>query len=324
LTWHNDFDIVRPMSKIKVGVIGVGHLGKEHARIYSQLENAELVALCDIDPAKEEKAKELGVPFTTDFRKLLPQVQAVSVSVPTSQHYAVAKEFLAAGIHTLIEKPMTSTLEQADELIELALKNRCVLRVGHIERFNAGFKTVEKIAHNIRFIEIHRLGPFTPRINDCGVVLDLMIHDIDIVLGLVDSEIQTMDAVGINVVTPFEDIANVRIRFKNGCIADLTASRLTPEKQRKIRIFQDNAYISLDYGAQTAQIFTRENGQILRKEIDIQKEEPLKNELADFVATVQNGSGVGKPDMGARNALDFALRIIEEIKRYQAAFVPAR
>ena len=312
------------MAKLKVGVVGVGHLGKEHARIYSQLENVQLVGVCDIDAAREEKARELGIPFTTDFRKLIPQVEAVSVSVPTSQHYAVAREFLEAGVHTLVEKPMTSTLEQADALIDLALKNRCVLRVGHIERYNAGFRAVEKIARNPRFIEIHRLGPFTPRINDCGVVLDLMIHDLDIILGLVDSEIQSMDAVGINVITPFEDIANVRIRFKNGCIADLTASRLTPEKQRKIRIFQDNAYISLDYGAQAGQIFTRENGQILHHAIDIQKEESLKNELEDFTATVQNGSGIGKPDIGARNALDFALRIIEEIKRCQAAFTQTR
>ncbi len=305
------------MKKIKMGVVGIGHLGKEHARIYSELQNVELTGLCDIDAEKAEKAKELGLPFHTDYRKLISTVEAVSIAVPTSLHHAVGRDFLSAGIHVLIEKPITETLEQADQLIDLAVKNRCVFRVGHVERFNAGFKAIAKMIRNIRFIEIHRLGPFKPRIKDCGVVLDMMIHDIDIVLGLVDSEIQSLDAVGINVLTPFEDIANVRIRFKNGCIADLTASRLTPEQQRKIRIFQDNAYISLDYGAQAAQIFKKDGNAIVHEEIEIQKEEPLRNELVDFVEAVQTGSGIGKPDVGSRHALDLALRIIHEIKSYQ-------
>ncbi|MBI4550271.1 MAG: Gfo/Idh/MocA family oxidoreductase [Candidatus Omnitrophica bacterium] len=307
------------MKKLAVGVVGIGHLGKEHARIYSQLENVELAGVCDLDPAMEQRARDLGVPFYRDHRELLPKVQAVSVAVPTSQHHAVAKDFLAAGVHSLVEKPITSTLKQADELIESALAHKAVLRVGHVERFNAGFKAVEKVIRNIRFVEIHRLGPFTPRINDCGVVLDLMIHDIDILFGLVGSEIQSLDAVGINVLTPFEDIANVRIRFKSGCIADLTASRLTPERQRKIRIFQDNAYISLDYGAQTAQIFTKDNNAINREQIDITKEESLRNELIDFVDAIRSGAGVGNPDVGARRALEVALKIIEDIKQYQAS-----
>ncbi len=305
------------MKRVKVGVVGVGHLGKEHARIYSQLEHAELCGICDIDPSRSEKAEELGVPFFPDFKKLADQVEAVSVSVPTASHYPVAEYFLSRGIHTLVEKPITKTLEEADRLIELAVKNRCVLRVGHIERFNAGFKTVQKILRNVRFIEIHRLGPFTPRINDCGVVLDLMIHDIDIVLGLIRSEIESMDSVGISVLTPFEDIANVRLRFKNGCIADLTASRLTPERQRKIRIFQENAYISLDYGAQAAQIFRKEGASITRDDIDIQKEEPLRNELSDFISAVQSGAGIEHPDIEARQALKLAIQIIDQIKAYQ-------
>lgn len=305
------------MNRLKVGVVGVGYVGKEHARIYSELQNVELTGICDIDPAKEDRARKLGVPFVPDFRALLPRVQAVSVAVPTSLHHSVAREFLARGIHTLVEKPMTSTLEQADELIELASKNQCVLRVGHVERYNAAFKAIQKMLGHIRFIEIHRLSPFTPRISDCGVVLDMMIHDIDILLGLIDSEIQSLDSVGINVLTPFEDIANVRIRFKNGCVADLTASRLTPEKQRKIRIFQDDAYISLDYAAQTAQIYRREGLSISREEIDIAKEEPLRNELEEFVRSVEAGSGVVQPDWGARHALELALQITDEIKSYQ-------
>lgn len=305
------------MQRLKIGVVGVGHLGKEHARIYSQLANVELVGLCDVDPSKEEKAKELKVPFYSDYKAFAEKVEAVSIAVPTAHHYTVGKYFLERGIHSLVEKPMTKRIEEADELIDLALKNRCVFRVGHIERFNAAFRTVQKILGNVRFIEIHRLGPFTPRINDCGVVLDLMIHDLDIVMGLVNSEIETMDSVGINVLTPFEDIANVRLRFKNGCIANLTASRLTPERQRKIRVFQDNAYISLDYGAQAAQIFRKEGHSITRDEIDITKEEPLRNELSDFVEAIQSGSGIGNPDVEARRALEIALQIIDQIKSYQ-------
>jgi len=301
--------------KLKVGVIGVGHLGKIHARIYASLPEVEFVGVSDVDPSKEQIAKEYGVPFYKDFHDLIGKAEAVSISVPTSLHYLVAKDILGAGIHTLIEKPITNDLSKADELIALALKKKLSLQVGHIERYNAGFREVKKIAQKVRFIEIHRLGPFNPRINDCGVVLDLMIHDLDIVLGLLESKVTYLDVVGVNVVTPFEDIANVRMRFESGCIANLTASRLTPERQRKIRIFQENAYISLDYEAQSAQIFTRENGSIQHRSVDIQKEEPLKAELQQFVASVQTGSGIGNPDVAARNALELALRITTEIQK---------
>ncbi|MDD5226754.1 MAG: Gfo/Idh/MocA family oxidoreductase, partial [Candidatus Omnitrophica bacterium] len=181
---------------LKVGVVGVGHLGKEHARIYRDLPEAELVGISDQDPAKSEKAKELGTAYYQNPKELIGKVEAVSIATPTSTHYVVAKEFLKAGIHTLIEKPITLKLEEADELLALARKNNCALQVGHIERHNPGFKRIEEIAKNIRFFEIHRLGPFTGRINDCGVVLDLMIHDLDIVLGLVKSEVASFDAIG--------------------------------------------------------------------------------------------------------------------------------
>lgn len=301
--------------KLKVAVIGVGHLGKIHARIYSQLPNVTLVGLADSDPSREEIAKEYKVPFFKDCRELIGKVDAVSIAVPTSLHYQVAKVILEAGIHALIEKPITDNLRDADELIEIAKKKKVTLQVGHVERYNAGFREVKKIAEKLRFIEIHRLGPFTGRINDCGVVLDLMIHDLDIILGLLDSKVTYIDVVGVNVITPYEDIANVRLRFENGCVANLTASRLTPEKQRKIRIFQENAYISLDYEKQSAQVFTRENGQIHHRAVDIEKEEPLKAELIEFVDSVVTGSRLGKPDVAARNALELALRITDEIKR---------
>lgn len=304
-------------SSLKIAVIGVGHLGKEHARIYAGLPQVQLIGVCDTNADKKEISGTYGVPFYSDYRKLLPLADAVSIATPTSTHYAIAREFLEKGIHTLVEKPITLRLEEANELIDLAREKNCALQVGHIERHNPGLRRIEQIAKNIRFFEIHRLGPFTGRINDCGVVLDLMIHDLDIVLSLVKSEIASFDAVGINVLTPFEDIANVRIKFKNGAVADLTASRLTPDKQRKIRIFQEDAYISLDYEAQTCKIFRKEFLKITQESVDIQKAEPLKEELKFFINGIQSGTSLGRPDEAARNALSFALDIVDMIQKNQ-------
>ncbi len=303
--------------KLRTAVVGIGHLGKEHARIYKELRDSELIAICDKDKSKKAKADELGVSFHTDYRKIIGEVDAVSVSTPTSSHYAIAKEFLNAGVHTLIEKPITLKLDEAEELLALSRKKNCALQVGHLERHNPGFKRIGEIAKNIRFFEIHRLGPFTSRINDCGVVLDLMIHDLDIVMGLVKSEIASFDAVGINVLTPYEDIANVRIKFKNGAVADITASRLTPDKQRKIRIFQKDAYISLDYESQKAKIFRKQAFRITQEVIDTQKAEPLKEELAYFLSEIISGRSLGRPDEAARDALRLALEIVDEIQRNQ-------
>lgn len=299
---------------LRVAVIGIGHLGKEHARIYQELPEANLIGLCDSDPSRKEKAEAAGIPFYSDFHELIGRVDAVSVATPTFTHHSVAREFLKAGVHTLIEKPITLKLEEADELIALARQNNCALQVGHIERHNPALKRIGDIAKNIRFLEIHRLGPFTGRINDCGVVLDLMIHDLDIVLSLMKSEVASFDAVGVNVLTPFEDIANVRIKFKNGAVADLTASRLTPEKQRKIRLFQDDAYVSLDYGAQSAKIFRKIGTQISQEDVSIEKSEPLKDELKFFLDGIASGKSPGKPDEAARHALAFAIQIVEAIK----------
>lgn len=309
------------MKTLRAAVIGVGHLGKEHARIYHDLPNVELAALCDIDPEKTEQAKALGLELISDYHDILDSVDLMSVVTPTSTHYEIAKTALQAGVHVLVEKPMTYEVEQADELIEIAKEKNLTLKVGHLERYNAGFRRVEQLARNIRFIEIHRLGPFNPRINDCGVVLDLMIHDLDLVLQLVKSEIISIDAIGVHVLTPYEDIANVRMKFENKAIADLTASRLTPEAQRKIRIFQEDAYISLDYVAQTAQIFRKASfpealfgGKISREQINVQKEEPLRAELEDFVRSVGQGTSNGKPDVQARDALRLAHQILASIK----------
>ena len=309
------------MKKLKAAVIGVGHLGKSHARIYHELPNVDLVALCDINPEQKTQADALGTNFTADYRSVLGQVDIASIVTPTSTHYTIAKDFLNSGVHVLIEKPITSQLDEADELIEISRQKKLILQVGHLERYNAGFRKIERIAKNVRFIEVHRLGPFNPRIKDCGVVLDLMIHDIDIILQLVKSEIESLDAIGINVLTAYEDIANVRIKFKNKAIADITASRLTPEAQRKIRIFQEDAYISLDYVAQSGQIFRKSGfaealfgGKISREQIDIQKEEPLRAELEDFVKSAERGTPSGKPDLDARNALKVALDILKSIE----------
>ncbi len=306
--------------KVKTAVVGIGYLGKEHARIYRELESSELVGLADSDKARSEKATELGVPFFKDYRDLAGKVEAVSIATPTVTHHSVAKFFLERGVHTLIEKPITLELAQANELIELARAKNLALQVGHLERHNPGFRRVEEIAKNIRFMEIHRLGPFTGRINDCGVVLDLMIHDIDIVQSLVKSPVESFDAVGINVLTPYEDIANVRIKFKNGAVADMTASRLTPEKQRKIRIFQEDAYISLDYDQQKAKIFRKQFFQIVQETVDIERSEPLKEELKFFLGGITSGHSLGQPDEAARNALDLAIQIVQAIQKNQKDF----
>lgn len=313
------------MSKrIKIGVVGVGHVGKEHARILASLPQAELVGVCDIDSSKKERAEGLGVPFFGNYWDLLGKVEAVTIATPTATHGTIAREFLQKKVHTLVEKPFTLRLEEADELIRLARENHSALQVGHIERHNPGFRRIEEIAKTIGFIETHRLSPFTPRVQDCGVVLDMMIHDIDLVFGLVKSEIQSFDAVGIPVLTPFEDIANVRVRFKNGSVADLTASRLTPERQRKIRIFQQDAYISLDYEAQSAQIYRRDGFRIAQEKIEIQKAEPLREELEFFLEGIASGKSIGRPDEAARRALAFALDVVEAIQKNYRHLVGAR
>lgn len=312
--------------KLRVGVIGVGYLGKIHTRIYKELPEAELVGICDSNPETKIKADEYGVAFFTDYRQLIGKVDAVSIVTPTFTHYAVAKDFLEAGIHTLIEKPITLKLEDADELIALARKKNLALQVGHLERHNPGFKRIAEIIQNVGFLEIHRLGTFTGRINDCGVVLDLMIHDLDILLGLIKSPVKHFDAMGIHVLTPYEDIANVRIRFENGAVANLTASRVTLEKQRKLRVFQENGYLSLDYEAQTCKLIRKTGAQIEQESIDIQKGEPLKEELKFFINGILDGTSPGNPDTAARDALALALQIrdsIDEQIRTRLGAVPS-
>lgn len=272
------------MKRLRVGVIGIGRLGSIHTRVYKEIDRVELVGICDIDSKKfNSLAHQYAIPTYTNHNELLDKVDAISIAVPTYKHYEIAKDFINHGISVLIEKPITNNLEQAKELIKLAQKNKVILQVGHVERFNSAFVAIEGIVKNPRFIECHRLSPFPYRSLDIGVVLDVMIHDIDIILGLVKSSIKRVEAVGVPVLTPFEDIVNVHLTFKNGCVCNLTASRISEESMRKIRIFLSDTYISLDYGEQVALLYKKEEGQIIREPLPIEKEEPLKKEIESFI-----------------------------------------
>ena len=299
------------MESLRVGVIGVGYLGTHHARIYKTLKGVTLAGVCDIDPSKAKLARKFRTTFYPNHKALFGQVDAVSVVVPTQGHFQIAKDFLEQGTPVLIEKPMTTTLEEADILLQLARQKRILIQVGHVERFNKAIDTIESIFRSPRFIECHRLGPFRKRGTEVGVVLDLMIHDIDIVLYLVQSPVERIDAVGVNVLTPYTDIANVRINFKNGAVANLTASRITRDFMRKIRIFGDNTYVSLDYMRQKARLYRKENGKIDLQKISIAKEEPLRRELQAFTSAIRTGE---KPLVSGEDGRE-ALRVALEVER---------
>ncbi len=300
------------MDTVKVAVVGVGHLGSRHARIYSELERVELVGVVDSDPARaEEIGKEYGCPAFKRLEDLPPAVEAASVVVPTDRHYEVAAALMERNCHLLVEKPITDNITTARELLRLAEKGNLLLQVGHVERFNPGILALEKIVKEPRFIECHRNAPFQPRGTEVGVVLDLMIHDLDIILYLVASPVESLEAVGATVLSGHEDIANARIKFKNGCIANITTSRISPGRLRKIRIFQDDAYISLDYMGRTGNIFRREAGRIVSDPLPITEGEPLKLELESFLEAVRLG---GKPQVPAKDSLA-ALRVAVEVTR---------
>lgn len=302
------------MDKIKVAVIGVGHLGSIHARIYRQLSDCQLVAVCDTDNNRlQEVSRELGVPGYPAYQEVMDKVDCVSIATPTRSHFKISSDCLLAGVHTLVEKPFTPTLAEADSLIKIAARNKLILQVGHIERFNSAFAATKELIKNPRFIECHRLSPFPKRSLDIGAVLDIMIHDIDIILGLVPSQIQRVDAVGVNVLTPFEDIANARITFKNGCVANLTASRVSDEIMRKIRIFQENSYISLDYKEAQASIYKKDGATITKTDLPIEKEQPLQKELQAFIDCVRTRREPLVSGPVAREALKVALEIQSHI-----------
>ncbi len=301
---------------MRVAVVGVGHLGKHHARILANLPGVELTAVVDTNQARaEEIAAANGTRALMRATSLIGKVDAVSIAVPTEQHLAVALPFLEAGTGVLVEKPMARSLEEADAMIAAAAKSGAVLAVGHTERFNPAVEVARPMLTDPRFIEVHRLGTFPERSLDIDVVFDLMIHDLDVVLSLVDSEVESIEAVGVPVLTGRVDIANARLRFANGCIANLTASRISRDRVRKIRFFQPAAYVSIDYGAQKVEMFRLVKGEgpkpsIEGGDIPVVNEEPLKRELADFVDAVANKRAPHVDGAQGRRALEMATRIV--------------
>jgi len=304
---------------LRLGVVGVGHLGKHHARILSSLPGVELSAIVDTNKSRaDDIAAANHTRALYDARDLVGQVDAVTIAVPTETHLDIARNFLAAGIPVLVEKPMTRTLEEADQLIELAARAGVALAVGHTERFNPAVEVASSLLTNPRFIEVHRLGAFPERSLDIDVVFDLMIHDLDVVLSLVASEVAAIEAVGVPVLTGRVDIANARLRFANGCIANVTASRISRDRVRKIRFFQPMAYLSIDYAAQKVEMWKLVRGEgampsIEGGEVNVASDEPLKRELADFVDAVVS-KRTPKVDGGqGRRALALATEITRKI-----------
>lgn len=306
------------MNKLRVAVVGVGHLGSIHAKIYRNIPDCSLVGVCDIEAGRLKAiSSELGVAGYADYRELFAKVDAVSIATTTQAHFQIARDFLQNRIHTLVEKPFTTSLKDADILIKIARDSDLTLQVGHIERFNSAFSATRKLINHPKFIECHRLSPFPNRSLDVGAVLDIMIHDIDIVLGLVPSKIKKIESVGINVLTGFEDIANARISFENGCIANLTASRVSDDAMRKIRIFQENTYISLDYKEAQATVYRKDGLSIGKEDLPIEKEQPLEKELRSFVDCVLKHQEPLVSGSVAREALAVALTIQEQIWKGQ-------
>jgi predicted dehydrogenase len=296
--------------KIRVAVIGAGRLGSSHARVYKELTRVNLIGVCDTEHSRALSiASSLQTQPFYNYKDLFGKVQAVSIATPTITHHKVAKDFLLAGINVLVEKPFTATLKEADDLLSIARKNKLLVQVGHIERFNSAFTAIKHICEQPKFIEVHRLSGFPGRSLDIGVVLDLMIHDIDIVLGLVNSPVKRIEAVGINVLTSYEDIANARISFKNGCVCNLTASRISDELIRKIRIFLKDTYVSLDYKNEEADIYRKDGDKITKEAIWIKKEEPLKKELSSFLDCVIHKNKPLVSGIEGRRALEVALHI---------------
>jgi len=334
-------------NKTRVAVIGTGSLGKEHARIYAALASAGLVefsGVFDVNPdAAGQHAAKHGVRAFASIAEAAAASDALSIVTPTVTHFDIAQQLLQQGCHLLVEKPMTASAAQAAELVQLARQHRCVLQVGHVERFNPVFKYLQGVATDPRFIEVHRLSPFPARSTDIGVVLDLMIHDLDVVLAFVQSPVTSVDAVGIPVLSQSEDIANARLRFANGCVANLTASRISPERLRKIRVFsggETTSYISLDYRVQEGFIYrlAREGEEesslfkkllrakdstivsefagrkIVREPVPIAKDEPLRMELQHFVECVRAQRTPMVSGEAAKRALDLAFEITRQIQ----------
>lgn len=309
--------------KIKVGVVGVGSLGQWHARVYSELPGADLVGVYDLNA---RRAREIADRYKTrvfgDFNELAGQVEAASIVVPADKHHAVAMQMIAKGVNLLVEKPIAVTTAEAEEMVRAAREKNLALQVGHIERFNPVMKYLESILARPRFIEAHRLSPYPapplfggkPRGTEVSVVLDLMIHDLEVILHLVRSPVKEVHAVGVPVLSTSEDIANVRLTFENGCVANVTTSRISPESLRKIRIFQEDAYISLDYQRQAGEIYRRQAGRIEKSRVPIEKGDALFNELESFVNCVRRRASPVVGGEQAAEALSLAAVICQKCR----------
>lgn len=310
------------MSKLKTAVIGVGYLGKFHAEKYAAAEGSDLVAVVDSDlEIAKSVAEKNHAEALTDYTSLLGKVDAVSIAAPTTLHHKIALDFLNNGSHVLIEKPITVTVEEADELIALAEKNKLLIQVGHLERFNAAMLQLDDILGTPKFIESHRLSPFNPRATDVNVVLDLMIHDIDIILDVVKSDITAMNVSGTRVLTDSTDIANVRLEFKNGCVANVTASRVSAKTERKMRLFQDDAYISVDFQNRILQQYKKGEKEmhpgipeIVSSESQFENNDALNLEIIAFLDSINNGTPIKVSGMDGRRALDAAIQITALLK----------
>ena len=295
---------------MRVAVIGVGHVGKHHARLYAELPNIDLAGVVDLQKSRAEEIAALhNTSAFGDYRELFGKVDAVSLAVPTIDHALIGVDLLEHGIDVLVEKPIASTTEQAQALIAAAASNKRILQVGHVERFNPIITAASELATKPQFFEIHRLAAFTPRSLDIDVVLDLMIHDIDVVLSLVPAALREVRAVGIPVLSQKADIANARVEFEDGCVANFTASRVSFEKTRKIRFFQPHDYISLDYASQTGTMVSLRMGRVTERKLEPTNEEPLKLQLAAFAECVTNRRPPLVSGEDGLRALELAVRI---------------
>ena len=299
---------------LRAGVAGAGSMGRNHARCYSLIEETTLTAVYDADLERAQAvADEFGAEAVDSLEGLAEACDLASVAVPTVAHLEVGGELMKRGVHVLMEKPIAPSVEEARQLVQLAEDHDRILQIGHIERFNPVMRELEAKLNHPKFIESHRLSPFPNRSIDIGVVLDLMIHDLEIILHLVKSPVASIDAVGVPVLMKSEDIANARLRFENGCVANVTASRISPERLRKIRVFQDDGYLSLDYQEQAGEMFWKEGGAIQKAKVEVEKDEPLKLELAAFVESVRDGKTPAVTGEHGADALAIALEITRQI-----------
>lgn len=300
---------------VKVGVIGVGYLGQHHARIYSEIEDAELIALVDTDKKRADAfAEKYGCESYTNYRDVLHKVDALSIVTPTTSHYSIALDCLKAGKDILIEKPMTLTVKEADKLIAESDKMGCILQVGHLERYNPAVLAASDMVKEPLFIESERLSPFLGRGIDVDVTLDLMIHDIDIILSLISSPVKEIRAVGTEVLTDKIDVAKAWLEFENGCIALITSSRLSPEKQRRLKVFQKDSFISIDYQSCEIRRYFRTGEGISADVTRSENKEPLREELKDFISCVKERRRPRVSAVEGRDALKIVLEITEIIK----------